>query len=572
MTSDTIGPQRVSIRRVADRDTRLGRQLHRLAPLLDRALGVSEIHRFCQTNNLYGRPADEFAAAGLKALGTKILGHDDMAEAIPRSGPVIVVANHPHGGIEGLAMIDLIVKHRPDLKIMANVALQVFAELHPFFIFVNPLRSNDQQSRQGLRRSLQHLRDNGVLVVFPAGRTSFFQEELGCIADAQWSRSVALLAEKSGATVLPAFFTGKNSPTFYRLGQVWFRFRLLMLARELMKMRGREIKVRVGRCLEPSKLAAFDQLDQTEVFRIESAMLRETAPAQETGATSAPQPLAQSPAPIDIEQEILRLPEHQLVRGPRGLIAGFASASIASLLLEHTTIERERAFRGLEEGSGNPRDTDRFDPLFDHIFCWDTKLHALVGCYRVAPRDRLGESYLDQMFHFDPAFFASRAPALELGRSFIAPEYQRSRHALDLLWRGIGAYLRANPAYGTLYGTVSLSRLYCPKSINMMTSVFMQPTGLVTPRIPFPDTLPPEWNYKLKTSGVTIAQLNDWLKMREPDEKGVPVLLRHYAGLNAEFHALGVDPNFAQTPGLLLTVDLSKLPASKRRRYVDPPT
>ncbi|MEM1264360.1 MAG: GNAT family N-acyltransferase [Pseudomonadota bacterium] len=562
-------PRRISIRTVADRSTSLGRQLYWLAPALDRLLGIDAMHRFAEQHCLYGLPPEQFATQALAGLGVEITGAEDIAEKLPASGPTIVVANHPHGGIEGMVMVHLLAALRPDLKIMANTALRVFAELEPYFIFVNPLVPRHPSNARGLRDCLKHLRDGGVLVMFPAGRTSFYQPDLECIADAEWNRSVATLARKANAKVLPIRFTGRNSERFYKLGAIWYRFRLLMLARELMKTVDRRVSVVVGHAFDTKKFTACSDTEFTEILQTQTAALQ---PPTTTPASSAPiAPLISVPNRDAIAAEIAALPTEQRVLEERGLTVGFGTRAELRTLVEDIARERERTFRLLDEGSGLPLDTDRFDGVYDHLFCWDRKANALVGAYRIGRRDHLlasGGNYLAQMFDFDQAFFDQRAPALELGRSFVAPEYQRSRHALDFLWRGIGGYLRAYPDFGTLYGTVSLTTQYDAVSVAMMCDALIDATPTVRPRLSTPMPLPAEW-YRLRhRQTVDIGLLNALIASREADGKGLPVLLRHYAALGASFHAVGIDPNFAGTPGLLLSVNLATLPESKRRRYI----
>lgn len=563
---------RISIRSVADPTTSIGRRLSRAAPLLDRILGIHLLDRFYQRNDLVGLPAQRFAEESLSALGVEIAGAEALAERLPTAGPVIIVANHPHGGIEGLVLIKLLAALRPDTKLLANFALKVFDELKSHFLFVNPLNARDPANRRGLRDSLRHLQAGGVLVIFPAGRTSFYQPDLGTIADSEWSRSVASLARKSNAKVLPIRFTGRNSKLFYRLGAIWYRFRLLMLARELMKMRGQRIEIAVGVAADSSRLQRYDDETLTSMFRVLCAALPATNTRSDDTGTQQ-QPLAASVDATAITTEIAALPEAQRAVTAHGMVVGFAARSDIPKLVQQIARERERTFRLLDEGSGQPIDTDHFDDRYDHIFCWHEREQALVGAYRVCrgqPAGAAAPTYLHVVFEFDDAFFPAEGNALELGRSFITPEYQRSRHALDLLWRGIGSYLRAHPDISTLYGTVSLSRQYDAESTQMICDALIGPDGLARPRYALKTSLPAEWQRFLQTHTVDLAMVNALVAAREPDGKGVPVLLRHYAGLGARFHAVGVDRQFADTPGLLLSVDLATLPDSKKKRYLEP--
>ncbi|MEL7025078.1 MAG: lysophospholipid acyltransferase family protein [Pseudomonadota bacterium] len=562
---------RISIGTVADPNTRLGKRLRKLAPLLDRVLGIHKLDDFYQKHGLSGLSAADFADQSLKALDVEVIGGDSLSQRLPKTGPVIIVSNHPHGGIEGLVLIKLLTALRPDSRILANFALKVFPELESHFLFVNPLIPSDPANRTGLRKSLRHLQDDGVLVVFPAGRTSFYQDDLDCIADSDWSRSVATLARKSGASVMPIRFTGLNSPLFYRLGSVWYRFRLLMLARELIKMRSRRIEVAVGAAAPTKKLLRYDDTEITEMLRVLSASLNMPVEQLERHQALEHAPLAAGRCGKTIQKEIEGLPRHQQSVRAHGMVVGFARRAEIPELTRQIMRDRERTFRLLDEGSGESEDSDHFDDSYDHIFCWDEHNKALVGAYRVCrgrPAAEGEPTYLHSVFQFENAFFENYNAALELGRSFITPEYQRSRHALDLLWRGIGSYLKAHPEFDALYGTVSLTQQYDSVSVQMMCDALIEPSSQVRPKFPLANRLPAEWYRFRRNQVIDLAKLNALVSARETDGKGVPVLLRHYAGLGARFHAVGIDKQFADTPGLLLSVDLNQLPASKRKRYL----
>jgi putative hemolysin len=198
-----------------------------------------------------------------------------------------------------------------------------------------------------------------------------------------------------------------------------------------------------------------------------------------------------------------------------------------------------------------------------------------MGAYRMGRTDELrksGRVYLSEMFDFDDAFYADHPASLEMGRSFVTPEYQKNYYSLHLLWRGIGAYLRLYPQYRRLYGTVSLSRQYDLRSICVMCDALIEPSALVTPRWPLDTGLGPEWaNYRDQAGTVKLDQVSAIVRSLEKDGKDIPILLRHYYKLGAKFLAVGVDPNFNHTPGLLLSVSIDDMPENKRKSYISQP-
>ena len=563
--------RRISVRTVADRSTPFGRRLWALGPILDRILGIDAVHAMGERCDVFGREPFDFANHALDGMGVRIRGGEALAERLPREGPVIVVANHPHGGIEGLIMLRLLMAERDDVKILANMALKVFQDLEPVMLFVNPLMPKNPANAKGLKDSLRHLKQGGVLVVFPASRTSFYRSDLGRISDGEWNRIVPNLARRTGAAILPIRFCDYNSDRFYRLGRIWSRFRLLMLARELLNKVDTDITVAVGAAAPARNFAQLNESEFTDTARLLTYALQ----PQEQGSTSTAPAKIAALAPLrqrdHLESEITALPEDQILHEGNGCVVFHGRRSQLPEFVLEIARERERTFRILDEGSGAPEDTDDFDDVSEHLVVWDRVGRALLGAYRMGRRDQLldlGGSYLDQMFAFEDGFFQGHEGALELGRSFVTPEYQRARHSLDLLWRGIGGFVRAYPQYTMLYGTVSLTTQYDPVSIGMICDVLIDAPEHVLPRLPLSMTLVPDWAEHRRKWGVDRGKLDRLIAAREYDGKGLPILVKHYAALGARFHAVGVDPNFAATPGLLLSVDLASIPENKRRRYL----
>jgi hypothetical protein len=123
---------------------------------------------------------------------------------------------------------------------------------------------------------------------------------------------------------------------------------------------------------------------------------------------------------------------------------------------------RELTFRRVGEGTGRRLDSDRFDDWYDQIVLWDSALRRIAGGYRVAPCARVldergaGGLYTASLFRFDGRVLPVLERGMELGRSFVVPDYWGTR-SLEYLWTGIGAYLRRHPHVRYLFGPVSVS-------------------------------------------------------------------------------------------------------------------
>lgn len=546
-----------------------------LLKLLDRILAIHKLDALYRENNLHGLDKTTFAKSLIDGLNIRLFGLQELQANIPKTGPLVIASNHPFGGIEGVFLAWAIEQVRPDIKVMANLGLKIFPELEDYFIFINPLSQNDPKNAPSIRTCLKHVKTGGALLIFPAGRVSYFHKDTKRIADHSWNRLISSITNHTNAQYLPIFVSGLNSPLFYRLGRIYFRLRMLMLPRELVNKRNAKITVTAGEAIAIKHYAKDISLDtQTELFRAQSYLLdpdwQKPWPAD---PVTLLQPLAIEASSEKILQETHQLPIEQHLLDHKGLSVYFGYQHQMPNTVNEIARLREMVFREHNEGSGKPLDTDHFDATYTHLFVMKKVTGQIIGAYRMGQTDtlladgNLENLYLHRMFDFGPDFVNRQQPCLELGRSFLIPEYQRSFQGLFLLWRGIGAFVCQYPQYRTLYGTVSVSKLYDVRSATIIQQAMVTPTSKVVPRASFEHKLHPEvQDFALKHE--LRGHVRALLKGIEPDGKDVPILLKHYNKLGAVFHCLGIDKSFNDTPGLLLSVNLPDAPEKLLKLYM----
>ena len=285
------------------------------------------------------------------------------------------------------------------------------------------------------------------------------------------------------------------------------------------------------------------------------------------------EPIAEEVPVSELLVEIEQLPPEHMLMEYKTFKVYYGSAQQMPRMLDQIARLRELTFRAHQEGSGQPQDRDEFDETYLHLFAWDTEANAIVGAYRLGQTDILREQdgnaavYLAQMFDFSDEFYAG-PPVLEIGRSFVAPEYQRNTYSLYLLWCGISRYLLHHPTYRQLYGVVSMSRLYDSRAMAVMRDVLLEPREDVVAEAPYEPDLGERWqDYLSQTRPMTMKDLSKIVKALEGNERDVPVLIRHYHKLGARFHAAAVDENFNNTPGLLLRLNVPSIPAKYLKMY-----
>lgn len=543
--------------------------------LLDKVVGVSKMNDIYQQHEMAGLSKEDFARRLLSVLNIQVLGGEALQNQIPKTGPLVIASNHPFGGIEGVILCLLIGQVRPDLKVLANQGLKLFPELSDYFIFTNPLSEKDPKNGASIRTSLKHVKQGHALLIFPAGRVSYYQDQKKRISDHKWNRIVAKLVESGQANYLPVFVSGENSRLFYRLGRIYFRLRLFMLARELLNKQNTSIKVSCGTAVKPNNYSTNGDLDElTSLLRAQSycqdPKWQKAWPADKITRLK---PLATEIEWSLIETELDALPREQLLITQKAFEVYFGYQNQLPNTVTEIARLRELVFREHNEGSGEPIDSDSFDATYTQLFVVNRQQKKVIGAYRMGRTDKLLENggidqlYLSKMFRFKPEFANLKQPCLELGRSFLIPEYQQSFHGLYLLWRGIGAFVCKYPKYRILYGTVSLSKLYDMRSVAIMKEALVTPTELVAPFAEFDFPLHDELGDFAKNSTLS-NHLTPLLACIEQDSKDIPVLVKHYQKMGAIFHCLGIDKSFNDTPGLLLSVDLAKAPEKLLKLYL----
>ena len=558
-------------------NTLFGALLKFIGPMLDRLLGIDKLRKIYLNSELPGLDKQAFAKNLIDMLGVQVSGGNDVLTHIPKNGRCIVVCNHPYGMIEGLIIAQLLSSYRTDTKIMANVGLQIFKEINDYFIFANPLKPKAAINTSAIKQCFTHVKNEGLLVLFPAGRVSFYQADKQGITDGDWNRLAVQIAKKTETPILPVFITGTNSQLFHRMGRIYYRFRLLMLVREMLKLKKHHITLKTRNLIQPKQLNTFNGINRMNDFVRLQCYLNDENYFTPWSASQVPEqykPIIAPAEPDLISAELSQLPSEQHLLDFKSFSVYYGYQEQIPTCVQEITRLREITFRTLNEGSGKSCDTDKFDATYMHLFIFDHNDQAIIGAYRIGQTDLLQENggvsqlYLAQMFNFQSDFINQQQACLEMGRSFIVQAHQNSFHGLLLLWQGIGKFVCQNPQYRTLYGTVSLSKLYDPRSVTLINEVMVTATKGVTAKAAFAGKLHPEVKDFLKKEPTTIKKLSLLITAIEKDKKDIPILLKQYHKLGAKFHCMGIDMNFNQTPGLLLSVDLPNAPDKLLNLYL----
>lgn len=546
-------------------------------PWVARVVGVD---RFAGAYEAACRPGDgrPFADRALDALGIDWRIDGGVELRVPQAGAVIVVANHPFGGVEGLVMASEVLRVRADMRLMANGLLAGIPELRPYLIQVNPFggASAARENLRGLRESLRWLRSGGVLGIFPSGEVAHLRWRDGRIREPDWNSAVAWLARESGAAIVPLHFCGTNGPLFHLAGLVHPRLRTALLPRELLNKRHRPLTGVMGPSVAAERLRSFDSdPEAARYLQFRTQLLAQRQAAQRLNrrpVTRQPGvPIAAAVPAGTLAGEIAALPPDACLARHREWGVYVTSAAAVPRLMQEIGRLREITFRACGEGTGKAVDLDRYDAFYRHLVLWNHVTSEVAGGYRVGlvdhivPRHGSRGLYSRTLFRYGRPLLRRLTPGLELGRSFVRPEHQRAYLPLLLLWKGLGAMVAREPQRRMLFGTVSMSNDYTALSRSVVARFFMEAgrkdpwSRWVQPRHPLRDrpvmsVLGPQVRLPIPD----IETLNDTVEAIEPDGKGLPVLLRHYLKLGGQVLGFNVDTTFQSVLDAFIVVDLAK--------------
>ncbi len=498
---------------------------------------------------------------------------------IPASGRVVIIANHPIGSLDGLALLRLVSEVRRDVKIIANDMLLAFEPLHSLLLPLDNMKGGGH--RKSYKRILESLNNDEAIIIFPAGEVSRISPQ--GIRDGKWRFGFLNFARKTQSPILPIFVEAKNSLLFYSASMMLKPLGTALLAHEMFNKQSSEIRFKVGEVIPASaldeKTNAKHISDPALIKRLKKHLYK----------------LRKNRKNIFVTEKTVAHPEErQLLKNElkQSSLLGTTRDNNRIFLCDYQDDSsvmreigrlRELTFRKVGEGTGNKRDLDRYDQDYRHMVLWDEENLDIAGSYRIGEAFRtlteegIESLYTAELFHLHDALTPYLEQGLELGRSFVNAKYW-GKASLDYLWQGIGAYLRHNPSVRYLIGPVSMSADYSQELKDLLVFYYQYyysaPEILASAKRPYlldlkaQQSLSKVFLHMNREEGFTYLQ-EQFVK----EGVKIPVLFKQYAALfekgGFQLLAFNIDPEFADCVDGLFIADISKLKVNKRKRYID---
>ncbi len=563
------------------------------------ASAVMRLTKIDEVNKLYDILKDkvgkEFFDSFVRVRDLKYIVFEEDLARIPKTGPFILVSNHPLGGIDGILMTKILTEIRPDFKIMGNFLLEKIEPMKPYVISVNPFENRKElkSSSAGMRESLKHLESGGCIGIFPAGEVSNRNNEFGEILDKKWEKPALKLIKMAKVPVVPMYFHAKNSRLFYQVAKLHPDLQTLLLPSEMMYKREKPIRIRLGKPVSVKVLEDHDTIEEMGEFLQKKILLLKSYYEKRKSLTdrlnipnlklnfslkkeeNVVQNIIDETPQEDIVKEIdaLYKSDKMLFRNGNYEVF-FAPYGEMPSIMREIGRQRELTFRKIGEGSNLPFDLDEYDEYYHHLFLWDNKAQKLAGAYRMALGAEVMKKYgvdgfyTSSLFEFDPELRPFFRKVIEMGRAYISAEYQQKPLPLFLLWRGIVHVCLRNPEHKFLMGGVSISDKFSEFSKSLMID-FMRSNYYDSAVAQY---IHPKHEFKVKLKDrdkhlffdeveADLNKLDKIIDDLEPEMR-LPVLIKKYIKQNAKVISFNVDPSFNDAIDGLMYIRISELPES----------
>lgn len=538
-----------------------------------RLLHENEINHFLSDNK--NLDAFSFIESILEYFNIDIKIYKNQLSRIPSYGRTVVIANHPLGALDALALLHVIQDVRKDIKIVASNFLGEFDNLKSVLIPIENVKG--KMERSSVLAIHEALKKEQMVIIFPSGEVS--RARPNGIKDTKWRSGFLKVAQKMQAPILPIHIEAKNSKSFYLLSMINKSLATATIPHEMFKYQNKNISFNIGKSIpyESYNIPSLSVNDKVKLFR--KHFYKIAKKQRGIFKTHNSISLAENRQELKYELESAKL----LGETSDGKKIYLYSNDEDNSVIKEIGRLREISFRQVKEGSGKKRDIDDFDYYYEHIVLWDDKDLEIVGSYRITQAKSVVEMldieglYTSTLFNYKEEFSKYFNNGIELGRSFVQPKYWNSR-ALDYLWQGIGAYLRAHPSIRYMFGPVSISKSYDEEATSLLVYFYMNYFGAKETSVEHIESysISKEKSDRYDKLFLKDNYKEDLITLKyELQARGyaIPTLYKQYSDLcddgGVEFMDFGIDRDFDDCVDGFIVVDVTKLKAQKRKRYIE---
>jgi putative hemolysin len=538
---------------------------------LNKILHVKDINKFNEKNK--DLKDFDFIDELFKYLNFKFhISKSDLLK-IPQSGKLIIVSNHPLGGLDGLALLRAVSLVRKDVRIVVNDLLLNVTNISDLFLPYDLYSVKTQKSN--IKKIEEDLDNNRCVMFFPAAVVSRLSSK--GIQDKKWQKGAIRLAHKYKSSILPIYVDGRNSILFYLLAKINDRLGTFLLPHELFNKTDYTLNLKVGNIIpyQSFKNSKLHESKQNELLREHVYNLKDN----KTEIFETEEPII---PPVEKELLTEELKKSELIGntfdGKKIYISDYDNCK--NIVREIARL-REVTFRLVGEGTGKEMDFEKYDTYYRHMVLWDEDNKEIIGSYRIGKtRDiiaKLGREGLitSKKFDINDDFDDVLQQSLEVGRTFIQQKYWNSS-ALDYMWQGIGAFIIKNNDVRYLWGTVSMSDELPEKAKDLIVYYYLKwykgNQELAVPHRKY--KVDEEKTKEYEEVFNTLDCFKDFRILKKTLAQlgfSLPVLYRRYVDITnyggTKFINFCIDVTFKNSVDGFIVVDLTQLKDEVRERY-----
>ena len=539
--------------------------------------GWNQVNQFCKST--WNMQIEEFLEQ-YKAQ-SKIAHHvpEQHVRRIPKTGPLIIVANHPTGIPDGLAILDTIIRIRKDVKIIANELMHSFPPLAAFTIPVDPYGTKEAVTKNigPLKLVFEWLNAGHCIVLFPSGDVGDLDTHANAINENPWHSTAKKILLRFDGNVLPWVINGSNSNTYYRVAGISPVIKSALLPREGLNRKNRPLQSHIGKPIVlkrgPESLfdleTTFRLLSQVTgsipTFRFQNKLQKNLKEVFESKTS----PLIDKIDPDLLEKEISSLGNPLTSKGPLQVFS-FEGTTRKNLIQEIGRL-REKTFREVNEGTGNPLDLDIYDQTCTHLVLWDSKERCVAGGYRMSFGSKMTEnvfenSSLNPHYYDHPKMREILVKSVLLGRAFVSLEYQCKPFPLFLLWNAIEMLVKADHQIAFIIGQTSIPSTYQEHSKSMVVSFLKKHyqhsefSAFFTPKKKFtPLDNPYLIDSMNKGRDKDLKRQDQIISDHEKNGAKITVLFKRYLDQGAKFLSANIDPTFNNSLDVLMISSIADI-------------
>ncbi|MFM1876000.1 MAG: hypothetical protein RL266_1737 [Bacteroidota bacterium] len=518
---------------------------------------------------------ERFIESFIDASRIKIQVSESELNRVPAAGGCVILSNRLFGPADAILVIHALSSVRKDIVVLTSYNFSAYPELQENISFLNI-----EESEETILHAFQSLlKEDKMVVLFPAHQGTISRITANIALDKRWHPKLLKVIYQLSEPIIPVYL--RTESVLSLVHSKTFSFDRMTSFFKDISAEDKNVQIRFGRPIADDVKLRFSRSDnfgryvRARLYALGSPLEVNAffSTTQNSESRVNRQQIGAAIDPEVIAKELSELPSQNRLLSQGVFDVFIASAQTVPMALKEIGRQREITFRAVGEGTGQAFDLDEYDMYYHQLILWDRDARKIAGGYRLGFGHEIMELYgkrgfyLHSLFKFKQPFHSILEQSIELGRSYVTPEYQKARLPLFLLWKGILTVLLQNLGYRYLLGPVSISNEYSSFSRQLIVAFIKKYywnsdlAQHVKPRKAFrPLKRDLDIEVIVNQLGHEITEIDKVIEEVEPKHFKLPVLIKKYIKQEAKIIGFNVDPSFSNVLDGLILLDMMDIP------------